>query len=76
MAEEGEFRPRLFIGGLKGPVEKEDLTEAFTPFGNVIDVWVAYDPPGFAFVEYDNMAAAKQAKEKMNNTEIFDTTIR
>ena len=73
---DGEYRPRLFVGGLVSPVEKEDLKAAFMEFGDVVDVWVAYDPPGFAFVEYDNMESAKAAKEQMHMTEIFDTKIR
>jgi len=73
---DSEYSPRLFIGGLKGPVDKDELTSAFTEFGNIVDVWVAYDPPGFAFVEYDNMESAKAAKEAMHLTDLFDTQIR
>ena len=73
---DSDYRPRLFIGGLKGPVDKEELTQAFTEFGNIVDVWVAYDPPGFAFVEYDNMDSAKAAKEQMHLADLFDTQIR
>ena len=73
---EGEYRPRLFVGGLAGPVDKEELKQAFVEFGEVVDVWVAYDPPGFAFVEFDNMESAKAAKEQMHLTEIFDSKIR
>ena len=73
---DSEYRPRLFIGGLKGPVDKDELQQAFAEFGNIVDVWVAYDPPGFAFVEYDNMDSAKAAKEQMHLTDLFDTQIR
>jgi len=33
MAEDSEFRPRLFIGGLQGAVDKDDLKFHFEEFG-------------------------------------------
>ena len=38
--------PRLFIGGLKRDVSKEEMTEEFKEFGELTDTWIAYDPPG------------------------------
>ena len=75
MADE-DLRPRLFIGGLVEPLEKEDLKQHFTEFGEIVDVWIAYDPPGFAFLEYDNLDSAKAAKEALNNAELFNTQIK
>ena len=50
--------------------------QAFSECGEVVDVWVAYDPPGFAFVEYATADEARQAKEAMHLKELWGVKIR
>ena len=68
--------PRLFIGGLKRNVEKEEMIEEFKEFGEIVDLWIAYDPPGFAFIEFSTMECAKAALECKHKTVCFDVEIR
>ena len=67
---------RLFIGGLKRNVEKEEMTAEFTQFGEIVDLWIAYDPPGFAFIEFSSEAAARAALEAKHKSLAFDCEIR
>jgi len=68
--------PRLFIGGLKRNVEKEELMEEFKEFGEIVDMWIAYDPPGFAFLEFSTPESAKNALETKHKTTCFECEIR
>lgn len=70
--------PRLFVGGLYGDkvVEKWELEQVFAPYGDVRDVWVAKDPPGYAFVEMETVESAREAMAALNNTEALGVTIR
>ena len=45
---------KVFIGGLRDDANKYDLEDAFSKYGTVKNVWVARNPPGFAFVEMED----------------------
>ena len=72
----GNPSPRLFIGGLKRNVEKEELMEEFKEFGEITDMWIAYDPPGFAFLEFASVDSASAALNAKHKTECFGSEIR
>ena len=67
---------RLFIGGIIDHIEKEDLLPKFSKFGNVTDVWIAHNPPGFAFVEFDNDDSANKAVSEMDGSKLFGGTVK
>jgi RNA recognition motif-containing protein len=63
---------RLFVGNLPYNATEADLREHFSEVGPVAGVWVATDretgrPRGFAFVEYEDRAAAEEAVRRFNN---------
>ena len=70
--------PRLFVGGLPEDraVEKWELEAVFAPYGEVKDVWVARDPPGYAFVEFEKVECAEEASQALDQSKAFGTTIR
>ena len=43
---------KVYVGGpeVGRSITKEDLEDKFTPFGRLLSVWVARQPPGFAFI--------------------------
>jgi RNA recognition motif-containing protein len=43
-----------------------DLHADFDRYGKIADVWVARKPPGFAFIEYENVDDAKDAVKDMD----------
>lgn len=67
---------RVFIGGLEGPVTKEDIEGEFTKFGKLDNVWVAQNPPGFAFIVYESEQDAEAAVNKMNGETFMGSKIR
>ena len=67
---------RLFVGSIVNQVEKEDVRGVYEKFGTVTDVWIAHNPPGFAFVEFDSEDSANKAVEETNGTELFGGKVR
>ena len=57
-------------------MEKEDVRGVYEKFGTVTDVWIAHNPPGFAFVEFDSEDSANKAVEETNGTELFGGKVR
>lgn len=60
---------RVYVGNLCEKVKKEDLENEFTKYGKLNSVWVAFNPPGFAFVEYESKNDAEKACSILNGTE-------
>ena len=63
---------RLFVGNLPYNATEAELREHFSGVGPVAGVWIATDretgrPRGFAFVEYEDRAAAEEAVRRFNN---------
>lgn len=61
---------RVYVGNLCEKVKKEDLEGEFTKFGQLTSVWVAFNPPGFAFVEFCEKSDAEKACEVLNGSEL------
>lgn len=61
---------RVFIGGI-GRTQKEEIEREFGRFGKLTKVWVAQNPPGFAFVEYDHISEADLAVSEMNGQSLL-----
>lgn len=67
---------RVYVGGLSNETKKEDLESEFEKFGKLNNVWVAFNPPGFAFVEFSNKIDAENACYNMNGTELLGGKLR
>jgi RNA recognition motif-containing protein len=66
---------RLYVGNLSRDVTKEDLEEAFQPFGAIDEVSVIKDrsnnvSKGFAFVEMPNKTEAEAAIQGLHGKEL------
>jgi cold-inducible RNA-binding protein len=66
---------KLYVGNLPYSVNDQQLAEIFAEFGPVASASVIMDrmsgrSKGFGFVEIENDETAKQAIEKLNNTEV------
>nr|ACH48189.1 alternative splicing factor SRp20/9G8 [Cyriopagopus schmidti] len=66
----------IFVGGLNDSIDKEDLEREFSKFGKLNHVWVARNPPGFAFIEFDDDEDANEAIREMNGATINGSEIR
>jgi hypothetical protein len=78
----GLDRPaKLFVGGLSSDTSAEDLREAFSRFGALVDVAIIPDrntgrSRGFGFVTFENDANAEEAVKAMNGAELDGRTLR
>lgn len=66
----------IFVGGLGADIQREDLEREFNKFGTMNKIWVARNPPGFAFIEFDDDQDANDAIREMNGTMINGSQIR
>jgi len=57
---------KVFVGNLRRDVAKEDLQPLFQDHGDVLNVWVAKNPPGFAFITFRDENEASKAVEKLH----------
>lgn len=43
---------KVYVGGLTKSASREEIERAFNHYGKLRNVFVARNPPGFAFVEF------------------------
>ncbi|VDL97725.1 unnamed protein product [Schistocephalus solidus] len=67
---------RIFIGGVDPRVGKVELEREFDRFGPIVDVWVARNPPGFAFIVYKYLEDAEKAIRRMDRSSPFGSRLR
>ncbi|ELU06855.1 hypothetical protein CAPTEDRAFT_164776 [Capitella teleta] len=67
---------RVFVGELGSRAGKYELEKEFEYFGPIVDVWVARNPPGFAFVVYKHSADAKKAVKELDGRMICGRRVR
>ncbi|XP_034826837.1 RNA-binding protein Rsf1 [Maniola hyperantus] len=67
---------RVYVGGLVEGIKKEDLEREFDKYGKLNSVWVALNPPGFAFIEFENVQEAEDACSAMNGFEMLGATLK
>ncbi|XP_020244868.1 serine/arginine-rich splicing factor 7-like isoform X1 [Asparagus officinalis] len=52
---------KIYVGNLSSRIRERELAEAFNSFGLVRSVWVARNPPGYAFIEFNSRREADNA---------------
>ena len=52
---------KVYIGDLGHGAAKHEIEDVFCKYGTLRNVWVARNPPGFAFVEFDDPRDADDA---------------
>ena len=66
----------MYVGNLGENGRKDELEKEFKRFGKLHDVWVARNPPGFAFVEFDDLRDAKDAIDALDGKHVCGARIR
>jgi RNA recognition motif-containing protein len=71
----------VFVGNLSFDVTREELIEAFTGVGRVVDAKVPTDretgrPRGFAFVEFEDEESVPRCVEQMNGKDMKGRPLR
>lgn len=52
---------KVYVGDLGNNASKPELEDAFSYYGPLRNVWIARNPPGFAFVEFEDPRDAEDA---------------
>lgn len=82
--KKARLKATIYVGGLDNAVDKRILTDAFLPFGEVVDITLpkpeqpsSTDPHrGFGYVEFEVPGDAKEAIENMDQSELFGRVIK
>lgn len=79
--EEAIISARVFVGNLSYTTTQTQVESLFSEIGDVVEVFLPTDrmsgrPRGFAFVELTEEAAAAEAIEKLNGSDLDGRTIR
>ncbi|KAG1676786.1 Serine/arginine-rich splicing factor 7 [Nymphon striatum] len=67
---------KVYVGDLGNGASKQDLEEAFSYYGHLRNVWVARNPPGFAFVEFEDPRDAEDSCRGLDGKSINGQRIR
>jgi len=72
----GDVACKVYVGELDPKAEKRDIEECFSKIGPIRNVWVARNPPGFAFVEYEDQRDAHDACKHLDGEKIGTTRVK
>lgn len=67
---------KVYVGNLGDNASKRELEEEFRYFGPLQDVWVARNPPGFAFCIFEDPRDAEDAVRELDGKYIGGVKIR
>ena len=67
---------KVYVGNLGNNGSKQELEREFERFGRLHDVWVARNPPGFAFVEFEDLRDAEDAIKSLDGARICGEKVR
>ena len=60
-ARDAPLECKVYVGDLPRDASEKELERAFSYYGPLRNVWVARNPPGFAFVEFEDARDADDA---------------
>uniref|UniRef100_A0A0P4VHC3 Putative serine/arginine-rich splicing factor 7-like isoform 1 n=1 Tax=Rhodnius neglectus TaxID=72488 RepID=A0A0P4VHC3_9HEMI len=67
---------KIYIGDLGSAANKQDLEDAFSYYGPIRSVWIARNPPGFAFVEFEDARDAEDAVRGLDGRNVCGRRVR
>lgn len=65
---DSQMEGKVYIGDLPKDAEEKELERSFSYYGRLKSVWVARNPAGFAFVEYEDSRDAEDAVRELDGT--------
>ena len=60
---------KVYVGDLGNNGDRRELEDAFGRYGPLRNVWVARNPPGFAFVEFEDARDAEDASRELGTAD-------
>lgn len=67
---------KVYVGGLTQYASRDDLEIAFERYGRLRNVFVARNPPGFAFIEYEDPQDAEDAVRALDGRLVCGVRVR
>ncbi|BFZ05305.1 hypothetical protein BsWGS_08345 [Bradybaena similaris] len=67
---------KIYVGDLPKDASEKELERAFSYYGRLKSVWVARNPPGFAFVEFEDYRDAEDSVKELDGTTICGVRCR
>ncbi|RXG70095.1 Serine/arginine-rich splicing factor 3 [Armadillidium vulgare] len=72
----GPLDCKVYVGDLGSGASKQELEDVFSYYGRLRNVWVARNPPGFAFVEFEDSRDAEDAVRGLDGRTICGRRVR
>jgi arginine/serine-rich splicing factor 7 len=72
---DGESGYRLHVSPLNPRTSRRDIEKIFTKFGTINEVWMATNPPCFAFVNFKHRADAEDAVQALDGKMIDNSRV-
>uniref|UniRef100_A0A8C2Y6Y0 RRM domain-containing protein n=1 Tax=Coturnix japonica TaxID=93934 RepID=A0A8C2Y6Y0_COTJA len=66
---------KVYVGNLGTGAGKGELERAFSYYGPLRTVWIARNPPGFAFVEFEDPRDAEDAVLGLDGKYVYSTPL-
>ncbi|XP_053596469.1 RNA-binding protein 1 isoform X3 [Microplitis demolitor] len=73
---EWDLSCKVYVGNLGSSASKHEIENAFSQYGPLRNVWVARNPPGFAFVEFEDPRDAEDAVRGLHGKRCCGTRVR
>lgn len=67
---------KVYVGDLPNDASEVELEREFERFGKLRNVWVARNPPGFAFIEFEDPRDADDAVRDLDGRYVCGSHIR
>jgi len=71
-----DIQCKVYVGNLGNNASKNELESAFGKYGPLKNVWVARNPPGFAFIEFEDPRDAEDACSHLDGTRVCGSRVR
>ncbi|CAG0921621.1 unnamed protein product [Notodromas monacha] len=73
---DSDVQCKVYVGNLTRNASEHEIEDAFSKYGPLRNVWVARNPPGFAFVEFEDPRDADDAVRALDNSRLCGTRVR
>eukprot|EP01134_Creolimax_fragrantissima_P004825 CFRG4825T1 len=67
---------KVYVGNLDQDASERELRELFVKYGEVNDIWIARNPPGFGFIWYEDSRDADDAVKELHDKEVNGKLLR
>jgi len=67
---------KVYVGDLPRDATEKEIQQAFCSYGPIKNIWVARNPPGFAFVEFEDPRDAEDSVRELDGRSICGVRAR